>query len=352
MYKRKKEISLILIIFILVMMLSGFKASLCLLGNEEDYLGKKAQIIVSATGDFREPKEVTLKYDITPERSNLSGASNEPTEVTVTLNSTTDVISEGRLSKSCEIDFTNTTYTKPGVYKYLITEKYCSNETEFPRNTKKYRIAVEAVKESNGSISHSFYKYAFDLENDTKEERIAFNHTQMTYLKFQMQTTGQLADPDQYFKLTVSIFGREGDIYNISGQDSVVTYNGEQINTINSFDIYLKNGQTVYIGTKTVNGVEYYQIPVGTYVSIVENEATNYQTFINEEEGKVRINIYLTGDIEDNIINVINHSDYDDTRTVVFFSILPYVIISLIVIGLLIFLACKKMKDKKNDENN
>ena len=329
------------------MMLSSYKASLCLLGNEEDYLGKKVPVIVSLSGKPAQ-SETIFKYEIKPEKSNLDGAQNEPTELTVVLNSEDDKVSEEYLSKTEYIDFSNTTYTKPGVYKYLITEKYCSNETEFPIDTQKYRIAIEAIQENDGTISHSFYKYAFDLNLNTKEEKIAFNHTQMTFIEFQMKTTGELADPNQYFKLTVSIFGRAGDVYSIIGQDNVVTYDDKQIQTIDefevqegkySFDIYLKNGQV------------FYQIPIGTYISIVENEARKYQTIINGEEGKVVRNVPVSSE-EDNVILVVNHADYDVAITGAFFSILPYVIVIVIVVLILSWFIFKKIKDKNSDEDN
>ena len=341
------------------MMLSTYKASLCLLGNEEDYLGKKVPIIVSLSGKPAQ-SETIFKYEIKPEKSNLDGAQNEPTELTVVLNSEDDKVSEENISKTEYIDFSNTTYTKPGVYKYLITEKYCSNETEFPIDTQKYRIAIEAIQENDGTISHSFYKYAFDLKLDTKEEKIAFNHTQMTFIEFQMKTTGELADPNQYFKLTVSIFGNEGDIYSIFGQDKVVIYDDKQIQTIDefkvqegkySFDIYLKDGQVVYIGSKTENGQVFYQIPAGTYISIVENEARKYQTIINGEEGKVVRNVPVSSE-EDNVILVVNHADYDVAITGVFFSILPYAIVIVIVVLILSWFIFKKIKDKNSDEDN
>lgn len=361
MCKRNLEFKIIimLIVFMVPMMLSTYKASLCLLGNEEDYLGKKVPVIVSLSGKPAQ-SETIFKYEIKPEKSNLDGAQNEPTELTVILDSEEDKTSEGTVSKTEYIDFSNTSYSKPGVYKYLITEKYCSNETEFPLDTQKYRIAIEAIQENDGSISHSFYKYAFDLNHDTKEDKIAFNHAQMTYVEFQMKTTGELADPNQYFKLTVSIFGNAGDIYNIVGQDSVITYENEQIQTIDrfevqegkySFDIYLKNGQVVYIGSKTDNGKVFYQIPAGTYISIVENEARKYQTIINGEEGKVVRNIPVSSE-EDNVILVVNHADYDVAITGVFFNILPYVIVIVIVALVLSWFIFKKIKDKNSDEDN
>lgn len=364
MYKKninlKQKMIIMFIIFMVLMMLFQFKASLCLLGLEKDYLEQKVPIIVSLSGNPAQ-NETIFKYEIKPEKSNLSGVLNEPTELTVILNSQTDKISQGQISKTAYIDFSNTKYTRPGVYKYLITEKSCSNEKEFPINTQKYKISIEVIENADGTLSHFFYKYAYDLQHDTKEEKIAFEHTQMTYIKFKMKTTGKIADTNQYFNLTISIFGRTGDVYNIFGQDNIVTYNNKKIKTLDkfevkngkySFNIYLKNNQIVYIGSKTENGQIFYQIPVGTYVSIVENEARKYQTFINDEEGKIKRNFHLTSDEESNVINVVNHADYDVAITGVFFSRLPYAILITIVLIILIFVIYKKIKDKKSDEDN
>ena len=107
----------------------------------------------------------------------------------------------------------------------------------------------------------------------------------------------------------------------------------------------------VYIGSKTENGQVFYQIPIGTYISIVENEARKYQTIINGEEGKVIRNVPVSSE-EDNIILVVNHADYDVAITGVFFSILPYVIVIVLVVVILSWFIFKKIKDKNSDEDN
>jgi len=365
MYKKKEKrnfkFKLIIMfeIFFVVMMLSSFKASLCALAPEEEYLGTKVPITVTLSGKPTE-SETVFKYEIKAATSNLHGAENEPTELTVVLNNETDKISEGFLSKTEYIDFSNTTYTNPGVYKYTISEIDCSNQREFPLATEKYKISIEVEEQEDGSLKHSFYKYSFDMNNNTKEDNLKFRHFQMTYIKVQLSTTGKMANTNEYFKITVSIFGNAGDVYNIMGQDNIVTYNNELIKTLDkfevkdgkySFNIYLKDRQIAYIGSMTENGQVFYQIPVGTYVSIVENDARKYDTYINDDQGKTKRNIPLKED-EKNDIKIRNHADYDVAITGVYINMLPYIILLIIAIVFVAFIIQKKMKDNKDDEDN
>lgn len=357
--KLKNKLIIMFVIFFGIMMLSSFKASLCALAPEEEYLGTKVPITVTLSGKPTE-SETVFKYEIKPASSNLQGAENEPTELTVVLNNESDKQSEGFLSKTEYIDFTDTIYTKPGVYKYTITEVSSSNLKEFPIATEQYKISIEVEEQEDGSLKHSFYKYAFDLNYNTKEDNLKFTHFQMTFVKVQLTTTGKMANTNEYFKITVSIFGKAGDVYNIMGQDNIVTYNNVQIKTLDkfevrdgkySFNIYLKDKQIAYIGSMTENGQVFYQIPVGTYVSIVENDARKYQTFINEEEGKTKRNIHLAED-EKNDIKIRNHADYDVAITGVYIYMLPYIILLIIAIVFVAFVIHKKIKDKKDNEDN
>ena len=355
-----KKIIKILVVLMFIIMMYSFKSSFGELAPNDEYIGTKIPITVTLSGRPTD-SETVFKYEIKPEQSNIPGAQNEPVELTVVVNKDDPRDLDGRITKTAYVDFTNTRYFAPAVYKYTISEVYCSNEKEYPLSTQKYKFSVEVLEQADGSLKQELYKYAFDLNNNTKDDKLCFNHDQMTYLKLKLSTTGRKANSDEYFKITLSIFGREGDIYNILGQDNVVTYNNQEIETLDcfeiiddnySFNIYLKDDQVVYIGSKTENGQVFYQIPVGTYISVVENDARKYQTFINEEEGKIVVNFILTEEEENNAFDIVNHRDYDVAITGVFIDILPYIIIVLVVLLALGFMVYKRTKDKKDDEDN
>ena len=348
----KSKLVLIFVLFLSIMVLYSFKECYCELAPYDEYIGTTIPITVTLSGSPSD-SETVFKYEIKPEKSNIPGADNEPTELVVTVSKDDERDLDGRITKTAYIDFTNTTYYEPAVYKYTITEVYCSNEKEYPLSNQKYKFSVEVIEQADGTLKQELYKYAFDLNNNTKEDKLLFSHDQMTYLTVKLTTTGRKANSDEYFKLTLSIFGREGDIYNIIGQDSVVTYNNEEIETLDSFEIvdgnysfniYLKDDQVVYIGSKTANGEVYYQIPVGTYISVVENDARKYQTFINDEEGKIIVNFVLTDEEESNEFEIINHRDYDVAITGVIINILPYALIFMTVLVALVYMLYKKNK--------
>ena len=365
MYKKevlnlKKKLIIIFVLFMFVMALYSFKESFCELAPYDEYIGTKIPITVTLSGTPSD-SETVFKYEIKPEPSNIPGAADEPTEVTVVVSKDDERDLDGRITKTAYVDFTNTQYFDPAVYKYTISEIYCSNEKEYPISSQKYKFSVEVIEQADGTLKQELYKYAFDLNNNTKEDKLTFSHDQMTYLTLKLTTTGRRANSDEYFKLTLSIFGREGDIYSIIGQDNIVTYNNQEIETLDSFEIvdgnysfniYLKDNQVAYIGSKTENGQVYYQIPVGTYISVVENDARKYQTFINEEEGKIVVNFVLTNDEEENAFDIVNHRDYDVAITGVFIDILTYIIIAIIVLAGLGYMVYKRTKDKKDDEDN
>ena len=156
-----------------------------------------------------------------------------------------------------------------------------------------------------------------------------------------------MGDINEYFKFKIEI---DGDGYTILGQDSSVVYNGQTINTINTYNgsgdnyVYLKHGQTVTIG---LNNGEY-QIPSNSLYSIEEMDASNYKTYVNNSTGQLKS--WLTHAIntpDSNNVSFVNN--YESTvLTGVFISIIPYIIlISLAIIGIYVL----KKKPKKRNIN-
>ncbi len=257
-----------------------------------------------------------------------------------------------------DLDFSEVIYPKEGIYGYTISEIYCSNEKEYSLSNQQYQFYIEAYKEEN-MLKHSIFRLVNDLYNKSKDDKVVFNHNQMTYFKIKLLTRGRLANSDEYFRLTVSIFGSQGESYNIEGQDSIIAYEGKNIKTLDSFkigkekysfDIYMKNGQEINIGRIDANGKEVYQIPVGTYVSIIENDARKYQTFINTKEGKVIRNFNLSPHDEENVFEFLNQAEFDVAITGTYIAILPYIILVLVAIIMIFVIIYKNKKEKSENE--
>jgi hypothetical protein len=282
----------------------------------------------------------TFTYSITPDQSNKSGATNEPTQIEVTLNKVKG--NNGVVSYDYEIDFSSVHYTQYGIYKYLIEEISSSDMENYSLSNDKYYIYVLY---SNQGIA-SVYGQAYNVTDNSKSDLI-FNHNHnYTNIKITNTTTGKLFNTNEYFKFKLVINGQVGDRYYIDGQDSIIKFNGNNINTTNYYTvknsdnyvyIYLKKDQTITIGTE--DGIN--QIPIGTHYSLQKIGSRSWETTYEV------INNYTTSDNEDvNYIIIINRRDYDVAITGVFLDILPFVI--LIALGILGLILIRKI-GKKND---
>ena len=164
---------------------------------------------------------------------------------------------------------------------------------------------------------------------------------------------GNMANVNEYFKFKVVITGQTGDTYTISGQDSSITYGGSQITPSTTYTvgeeqdqyIYLKHGQSVTIGDSSNDN----SIMPGTSYSIIEQEATSYETYINESS----TNSKETGTLEINSNNSLNQVDYVNIKN----GIVPtgkmvkdygiYILGAIVLIGLIIFIIIKRRPKQK-----
>ena len=153
---------------------------------------------------------------------------------------------------------------------------------------------------------------------------------------------GNLAEPDDYFKVNISISGAvSGDTYTISGQsysgsDKKTTY------TVGSENyIYIKHGETVTIGSGSSDA------KIGTGVTYSIQESTNsYETYINgsSSNNKSSGDLSTSTTSNTNTINIKNVKGAP-VETGVFVRYLPYILLFIIIggIGFIIF----KLNNKK-----
>ncbi len=283
----------------------------------------------------------TFIYRITPDSSNKSGASNEPSQIEVTLNKVKG--HNGTVSYDYEIDFSNVHYTQYGLYKYLIEEISSSDMENYSLSNEKYYIYV--LYSNEGRIA-SVYGQAYNVTDNTKSDLIFDHEHNYTNITITNTTTGKLADTNEYFKFKLVINGEVGDRYYIEGQDSIVKFNGKNINTTNYYTvkstdnfvyIYLKKDQSITIGTE--DGVN--QIPIGTHYSLQKIGARGWETTYD-----VINNYTTTNDDDNNYIIIINRRDYDVAITGVFLDILPFVI--LIALGVIGIILIRKIGNKND----
>ncbi len=191
----KKELKLkiffVLVFFILQIFFINQKSYA---ETEEDEYDAHLKIPITAEilGDFLEGS-CTFGYKIEAYDTNPRGADNEPTSLEI-LMSSNDKISNSKFSKTEYIDLTNVSYRNTGSYLYKITEISSSYPGKYYISPQSYRIEV-IVRYEGGEYKPYVLWYVSDLNKDTKEDKVNFEHIEMTYLKFEMSATGRVADP-------------------------------------------------------------------------------------------------------------------------------------------------------------
>lgn len=228
-------------------------------------------------------------------------------------------------------------YTIPSNATGSITNQVDFDYVSYPRTS---------ATSSTGAVD-SAASYETDRSDSTSTTVTLTPIVIKTHINLSKIVTGNMRDPDEYFKFLVTINGANGSQYTISGQDSSVSYGGANVNTSSTYTVgstnyvYLKGGQTITIGL-AANGTTN-EIPVGTTYTITEQDALEYSTTITGAQGVTKTTGTLT------LIDGINNVEYTNSRdsaalTGVFFDTSIYIIILTISIIVLIRVFIKKIK--------
>lgn len=288
-------------------------------------------------------------YTITPDANNPeNGAQNVPTSLEIDFNAVAPD-STNTVTKTGTINFSGATFSKLGDYKFVVKEETSSDATTYPVSEDEYTIVVQVRNElqdgvPTGNLVATLVSQAItgEGENQKKSDIIFPSDSEFTHISLTKNVSGSLANTEEYFKFLVTVNGQQGDKYVISGQDASVTYKGNTITTSNEYVVgqqnyvYLKAGQTVTIG-QTTAGLD--QIKVGATYQIVEQEATDYQTYIDgsstnsKDSGSKTTVAEATG----NATTFVNNKD-ESALTGVLFSIAPFaLILAIAMIAIVVF---------------
>ena len=295
----------------------------------------------------------TYTYSVSALDSNPTGATNEPTQFSISFNNVQPRGDNVAVATNV-LDFTGATYTQVGDYTYMITEIASSDETNFPISEQSYEVYVSvryAVDENNIQISPRTLVATLSSQaieqtdsNSLQKSDIVFtSESELTYINVSKEIKGNFAENEEYFKFLLRINGQTGDEYEIIGQDANINYKGENIATSNTYTVdnseqfvYLKHGQTITIG-KTSNDLS--QIKSGITFQLIEQDAENYTTYINGSNTVSKDTGVLTtvSDSSRNNANFVN----DDSRTIktgVMLTIAPFAILMVVSICCLLLI--------------
>ena len=261
--------------------------------------------------------------------------------------------------------WTGLTYPSPGLYKFKVSETASNNATIYPvDNNTYYEVHVYVTSELDGNDSPTgtlVPTYVGSYKNGGGNKILGNANATFTsagvFSKLTITNTvkGSLANPNEYFKYSVTVTGFSGDEYSISVTPSgSPTYGGQAVSTSSKCTvsssgscvatIYLKHGQTATVGS---NGT-LSQLPRGKTFSVSQDTGTSapkdYTTTVNNGNGT---------SINSEPLNTATKSaDFINTKsggTVpsgVFLKMFPFVLLLVLsIVGIILIRRTPKLED-------
>ena len=351
------------------------------------------------------PVTNTFSYAIEEDEENPVSVTGLPGSVNIVFNNTAPVIPTGKWTGTAvqtgTLDLTGINFTKVGDYAFNISETASTDPVSYPiADGRIYTVMVAVRNQLDGNNQPTGTleaTVAYVASGITKVPNIEF---EATYIGQMMSITkevqGNMANPDEYFKVLVDIDCPNNNTHRIyyhdvltnsDNVDTTISYNGNNINRLPSYDtitgyystytcgqtnyVYLKHGEEVMI-VDFLNETEY---------SFTEQDATSYETYINKTSTNSKSSGTLIIEAPDpggdspksNILgkeykpkNMANEAptvDYDEENggniilnvynsevpTGAIIKYLPYAILLLVVAGALTFFIIANKKIKKED---
>ncbi len=257
------------------------------------------------------------------------------------------------------LDISNYNFTTLGDYKFIVKETSSADETNYPVDSEKeyyFYVSVRNKLDNNHNLTGEYTAIMYEQvkDHDTGDKtRAVFESTALRRrIQVTNEVSGNLADVEDYFKYKVIFEGaNDGDVFTVFGQDNTVDYGGESIATTNTVTIdgeddfiYLKHGQTVYIGYDGEND----QLPVGLKYSLVEVDANGYVQYVDGVTGDTsrKKTISATENALSNKVAFLNHKE-GNVLTGIVISVAPYVLAIGVVSALMIVVFSNKKKQRK-----
>ncbi len=298
-----------------------------------------------------------FQYSLTQDSSNpavINGLSNN---FWIAVSGAPDT--NGDVSSTGGVHLTDAVFSALGDYKFIVREIDSEDPINYPIDGEKeyyFYVSVRNKLDSDGRPTNEYIAtMAEQVRNhDTgdKTNAVFESAAQRNRIEVTNTVSGNLANVNDYFKYKVVINGaKEGDSFTVFGQDSVVDYNGASITTDNTITvggkddyIYLKHGQTVYIGYDGNNN----QMPIGVKYSIEEVDANGYTQYVDGTAGNTSETKTISAEVgaSSNKVDFLNHKE-GNVLTGIVTNVMPYVL-ALGVAGMILAIVhVNKKKQRK-----
>lgn len=252
-------------------------------------------------------------------------------------------------TKSVTVDLSEVTFSKPGIYRYVITETATSQDgiTNDTNTTRTLDVHVAYAEGSETELKVT--SYALHPSDDSSKKANGFTNTYATHnLTLEKQVTGNQGDRNKYFEFTVSITNAVADtVYDVACPSPDGDSRNEDELTVGddgtvTATYYLKDDQSITI--KGLTGGTHYAITEESYSS-------DGYTTANTVDGTASLQGDTTGEktMDDSFHEVVftNHKE-GIVPTGILIETGPYILMgAVVVIGLVALLATGRRRSRK-----
>lgn len=257
----------------------------------------------------------------------LDGLTNTAT-VTYANNSTiTDKI------KTANINFSEVTYDKPGIYRYTITERQ-ESVPGVTYDKKEYTVDVYVLAQDDGTYTPQYI--VSNVNGDPSKKPVKFDNTiQTTSLRVTKKVTGNAGDRNKDFTFSIKLEDKSGKHHYQSGKvlmtitKKAKTQERVEVDLGTAKSFKLKDGESATID-KLPQGIQY-------VVNETEDDGYTQTATINKDTSSTATETYnlgtdVTSDATADEI-VVTGTKNSTTPTGVAMTIAPYVGLTILALG-------------------
>jgi len=302
------------------------------------------------------PISNVFNYSLTQDPGNPAVVSGMPSAFDVAVAGSPDA--NGDVQVVGGVDLSNLNFTALGDYKFVVKETGTADSANFPVDSEKeyyYYVSVRNKFDSAHNLTGEYIavmsSQVRDHDAGDKMDAVFESTAPRAMITVTNEVSGNLANVDDYFKYKITFEGaNDGDVFTVTGQDTMVSYGGENIATSNKITvggddyIYLKHGQTVYIGA---NG-EKNELPIDIKYSLEEVDANGYVQYVDGVAGNTsrKKTISALENAVNNKVAFLNHKE-GNVLTGVMIDVLPYILAIGVAGAIAVICLKKKSKQRK-----
>ncbi len=336
-----KKLKLIVAIFMSVALFGGMSSVNAATGSITNTTTNHAITLSRTITGVSNKVTNTFGYTVTADSSNPTGVTGMPTTGSVAFSAVTP--SSNTATATGTLELSGTTFTKNGDYVYTVQENSSTDATTYPVDTaNKYTIKISVRNASATDFTSNkqvtILLYEGTGSTATKINTNQFDFTSSSVLRtitIKKTVTGNAAETDVYFPVSVKVTGNTGETYSITGQSYSGTGKITSLTSGTAGTIYIKHNETI-----TINNV-----PQGKTYEFTETDRKGYTPTVNGTSG------YSSGSktVGTTNANTINNELNSPVPTGLILKYLPYVLIVAVAVAALVFVIIRSTKNNKKE---